>query len=285
MGTVLRIFAISCISGSPSGTMLTDTAFGGAVPALDERKRSELCAITNLASPVFIVGTVCTKMFGEARLAPLIAVCHYGTALILVLLFVLKSKQTAADFSNSRPSSPARTPLTSILPNAIRDSVSTILQIGGTLIFFMVIIGIFDAIGAANAFDPGLKGFLFGLLEMTNGIGMIAQANGNPQLKCAFICFVLSLGGICVYLQANGVARVRPAEYFKIKLIHAAASGAICYLLYPLFTARLAPVFSVLGDRLTMVRIVTMGEIALCGALASIIAALLAIFASKRTRA
>ncbi|MCH5279808.1 MAG: hypothetical protein J1E60_08495 [Christensenellaceae bacterium] len=284
-GTVLRIFSISCISGSPSGTMLTDTAFGGAVPALDERKRSELCAITNLASPVFIVGTVCSKMLGEARLAPLIAVCHYGTALMLVLMFILKNRQTAVDFSRLSSSSPAYTPLTSILPYAIRDAVSTILQIGGTLVFFMVIIGIFDAIGAANAFSPCLKGSLFGVLEMTNGIGIIAHAQANPQLKCTLICAVLSLGGICVYLQANGVAKVRPMEYFKIKLIHAAAAGALCYLLYPHFTVNLAPVISVLGDRLTIVRIVTMGEIALCGALASIIAALLAIFASKRTRA
>ena len=67
---IFKIFAISLISGTPTGPMLIgsvlpeSTELNYKKQQLNNELRSALAALTNLASPVFIAGAVCSRMFG-----------------------------------------------------------------------------------------------------------------------------------------------------------------------------------------------------------------------------
>ena len=67
---IFKIFAISLISGTPTGPMLIgsvlpeNTELNYNKQQLNNELRSALAALTNLASPVFIAGAVCSRMFG-----------------------------------------------------------------------------------------------------------------------------------------------------------------------------------------------------------------------------
>lgn len=287
---ILKIFAVSCISGSPSGTLLTDNTFGGDINTLDLKKRSILSAITNLSSPVFIVGTVCTQMLKMPQLAYLIGFCHYGAAFLMLLVFILFNRKKLETLSSavrkysSSINSRSAVPLSTVIPSAIMDSVNTMLRIGGTLIFCMVLIGILDAFRFINMLNPILRGISFGLLEMTNGINFISGTGLDLHTKCCLITALLSFGGFCVYMQASGVAKVLPREYLITKLIHGISSASLAYVLFPFFINNSSPVSTILGDRLVLSRIITMGEMVICGIFASSAAALMAIFAAKRTK-
>lgn len=93
VGAIIRIFLVSCISGCPTGSLLTEACFGGKSQSLSLKKRSMMSAICNLSSPVFIIGTVCTNMLQRPKLAYLIALAHYGSAAIMIASFILINKK------------------------------------------------------------------------------------------------------------------------------------------------------------------------------------------------
>lgn len=314
---LFRIFIISCISGSPSGSLLLHTSRQGDDPA-SIRTVTVLSAFSNLSSPVFIIGTVCGRMLNASWLIPLLMLSHYGSAFILFSCCVMNGrmrlgyekkpaialestvKQHRVPGCNpcrrgrNAKAEPKRkisgrtaqsTHLAAALPHAIRDSVQTMLQIGGTLIFFMVIISVVDSTGITSGLNVTAKGTIFGAIEMTNGISLIASAECGMRLRVMLISAVLSFGGICVLFQAMGVAEIQPRTYISSKLLHGLLSALICFALYPIFSRHAEPANSTLGGNLVAERVISMMQMAVCAALASALAALIAVFTARRTRA
>lgn len=291
----LKNFIIAGLSGYPAGAMLSQASFPrnskNAVSALNDSEFGMLCAITSLASPVFITGSVANRMLRNSVLALPVAVCHYGTALIFLTVFIIKhgrkrrNDKTDKIFHGIPESIPEETlPLPAVFPKAVSDSVFTMLRLGGTLIFFTVITEILASWKIFNLIPAGLKGLFFGFFEITNGISLIASVNMDLRFKCALICSLLSFGGVCVYMQAAGIADIRPGSYFSVKLLQSVVSGGLCYLIYPVLCPSSKPVLNLFGDTLGE-RILSMGELVLLGILASAFAVLLSVFASKRTKA
>lgn len=283
--TALKIFFTAAISGYAAAALLSKAAFGqgdenGGAAVLNEGEFSTFCAITSLSSPVFITGAVANRILKLPPLALPIAVCHYGTAMLFLGVFILKhgGRNTVSDISPAPPP-----PLASIFPKAVSDSALIMLKLGGTLVFFSVLTAILGSLNVFNNIPPVFKGIFFGSLELTNGILAAASDSVNLRLKCAVICALLSFGGVCVYMQAAGIACIRPGKYFLTKGLQAVFSGALCYLAYPLFFPASSPASGILGDTLPE-RLLSIGEIAVLGGMASLIASLLSVFAAKRTK-
>ena len=282
-GAIIRIFLVSCIAGCPTGSLLTEICFGGKSPSLSLKKRSMMSAICNLSSPVFIIGTVCTNMLQRPKLAYLIALAHYGSAAIMIASFILINKKSFSFCTSSHPLGSQG--ISSILPGAITDSVTTMLKLGGTLVFFSVIISILQDIPIINKLFPAEHAVLFGILEMTNGIGLIASSGVNIKTTCCIICSLLSFGGICIFVQASSVAGTDAVSYLSVKLVHAILAWLICFLLFPLFRADSLPVSSGMDETLVVSRALAIGELALCGLFASCFAILFSVLISGRTKA
>lgn len=145
---ILKIFAVSLISGTPTGPMLIgsvlpeSTELNYKKQQLNNELRSALAALTNLASPVFIAGAVCSRMFGfrERKAALLLAFSHYGAAALSVSLLLLLASALNCKFRPAADSQ-SRIRAAAVFPKAVRESVNSILLVGGTLVFLLLRFG------------------------------------------------------------------------------------------------------------------------------------------------
>lgn len=254
---------------------------------LNNELRSALAALANLASPVFIAGAVCSRMFGfrERKAALLLAFSHYGAAALSVSLLMLLASALNCKFRPAADSQ-SRIRAAAVFPKAVRESVNSILLVGGTLVFFVVAVRLLEASGIVSllGLNELQKGTLFGLLEMTNGI-KILSAEPVSRLSLVLTCGLMSFGGLCIFLQTCGVVNLRPVGYFATKLFHALLSAALCAAMYPLFFSNAAPVFISTAESAAIAEnIMTTAQIALLCLFSSCISALAAVFAVKSTR-
>lgn len=279
--TLAKIFLLSCVSGSPTGPLLIEACFGEKNTQLSVNERSVLASVCNLSSPVFIIGTICTNMLGRPSLAYLVALSHYGTAAMLLTIIAIKMHNKLS--FNSTPGLPYKKRISSIIPESISEASETMLRLGGTLIFFSVLIGLLGDFKPIQFLPQLEKGILFGLFEMTNGIGSLAGAASNLRITLSFICVLLSFGGICILMQVSSLIRISPIAYISIKICHAFLSGLCCYLLFPCLSQVSYPVNSSFDQNLFTSNCITIAELALCGVFASSIASLLSIIISGKT--
>lgn len=116
---------------------------------LNNELRSALAALTNLASPVFIAGAVCSRMFGfrERKAALLLAFSHYGAAALSVSLLMLLASALNCKFRPAADSQ-SRIRAAAVFPKAVRESVNSILLVGGTLVFLLLRFGCLKQAGS-----------------------------------------------------------------------------------------------------------------------------------------
>lgn len=157
-----------------------------------------------------------------------------------------------------------------ILGDAIRNSVSTILAIGGFIVLFSVIIYLLSDTGVINTFadvsayvlsplgidKTVIKGLLSGLFEITTGSGLVGAAAGIPlyqQLPAA--SFIIGWAGLSVHFQVMSIAAktdisIRP--YLLGKLLQGIISAMYTWIGLKLF--RLDVLFGapVLGNSLPL---------------------------------
>src|SRR5690606_40871635 len=126
---------------------------GEITPAEGER----LMSFANTADPLFMAGAVAVAMFGNRHVAGILMSAHYLGA--LVTGFVMRFHKPDAPISP--PPAPSREPLLArmqealltarqkdgrpigqVLGDSVRDSVQTLLLIGGLIIAFSILNGL-----------------------------------------------------------------------------------------------------------------------------------------------
>lgn len=211
------------LSGYPVGAKIVSNLRKDNMCTKVECER--LIAFTNNSGPLFIIGTVGASLFKDTRTGILLFITHLLGALTVGFLFrfykcsdresinVIKSKigyKENCNFSN----------LGRILSEAILSSVNTILLIGGYVLIFSVITSILinthvleilsitvnpilSIFNISNEFSTGI---LSGLMELTNGINMIAVVPSHYININILICsFLLGCGGLSVFLQVYSI--------------------------------------------------------------------------------
>lgn len=123
--------------------------------------------------------------------------------------------------------------------------MSAMLQIGGCISLFFVISELFSQFGVFSFLDIALQqvglqaglaeAMLRGLLEFTGGCAAVCTLAMPIRVTIACCAFLMSFGGVCVFLQTRLFLEGGGASYFVIKLIHALLAAAIAYFCTPLF--------------------------------------------------
>ena len=132
------------------------------------------------------------------------------------------------------------------------------LQIGGCICIFFVAsallkkIGFYSALEAiccAIAMPAGLASALTqGLLELTGGCAAIAALNLPFQLTIALCAFLVSFGGICVFLQTRLFINGNVLRYFCVKTLHGILAAGIAYLCAPIALPKEQPAIAQRGS-------------------------------------
>lgn len=228
----LALFLCGALCGYPVGAKLAKALSDRhAIAPADAARVAVRC---NLPNPVFLLSVVSIGLFGDPRCAAPLLCGVYGSALLFWLPLLRMPVRRCSEGNGLQPHD---------LPEAIGDGVKTIGVIGGCLVFASVLGALLQAV--LRLPENGLFAVLLGCLEMTCGVRAAASLPLSLSVRLALAACFVQLGGLSVLLQTASQYPVRMLRYALSKLLCAALSAAITYLLTPLFLPdALAPTFA-----------------------------------------
>lgn len=254
------VMAMGFASGYPVGARLTSQLWEQRLVGREEGER--LVAFTTTSDPIFLIGAVSVGFFHDASLAVILAVAHYGSALLLGVAMRFHSKgvmSTPATAAANGGGSLLYRALQAMhqarlkdgrafgdmLQQAINSSIQMIFVIGGLVVFFSVVLEMLTVGGLMNAFFRGVNAVLqltgipsplseavvSGLFEVTLGAKAAGGAPGAIPLvyKAAIGAWVLSWAGLSVHAQILSVlhrTNLRYTPFLLARVIHGVLSAA-----------------------------------------------------------
>ncbi|NLJ60276.1 MAG: sporulation integral membrane protein YlbJ [Firmicutes bacterium] len=219
-----------------------------------------LASFTNTADPLFMSGAVAVGMFHAPVLAGIICGVHYISALILGCVLRLhggSQKRPVLEGSMTKGNIFKRAfdelykarradgrPIGQVFGDSVRDSVGSMLLVGGFIIMFSVIIKVLSVSGALRLIEwPlalitrsfGIKDTLIspmigGLFEITLGTELASKA-GAPLVERLMVTnAVIAWSGLSVFGQVSAMVSgtdIRMTPYLISRLIHALIAALI----------------------------------------------------------
>jgi sporulation integral membrane protein YlbJ len=264
--------AMGIVSGYPVGATITTDLRKEKLLSKTEAER--LLTFTNNSGPLFIMGAVAVGMFKLPRAGYLLYISHIAACLTVGLVFKYYKRQNC---KSSRPVSSLsenfRIELSrmrnstadpwSIFGECIKNSIFTVLTIGGFIIFFSVLIniiivsGISGSIGSFLAVFLGkygmdsrnIEGVICGIFEITTGTNMIKLAPAALKIKLCCASLIIGWAGLSVHAQVISIVNssdISVKPYIFGKALQGSISAVYTYIGYTLFGNALlkdSPVF------------------------------------------
>jgi len=221
------VVAAGYTSGNPIGAFLAARLRREGMCTRTEGER--LMAFTNNSSPLFILVAVAVGMLHEPAVGPLILGAHYLANLTLGLaLRFYGAKEDAPRRQRSHGPLLARAwaamrlqqagdprPAGRILGDAVKASLENLMNIGGFIVLFAVLIRLFTAQGIIGLLarlpaavlrpldlpQPLWSALVSGFFEITMGSQLAASAPAPLDQKLLVIAAILGWSGLCVQTQ------------------------------------------------------------------------------------
>lgn len=229
-GAIALIMGI--ISGYPTGAKIVVSFKENDICTKEEGER--LLAFTNNSGPLFILGTVGISLFGDAKIGYILLISHILACLMVGFIFRNWKKDVVRSKLFSKKEEKQKQirlrDLGGILGEAIKKSIVTILNIGGFIVIFSVILSILKS-GQFFVFVENICEMLnlregigtsvvSGIIELTNGVCNLS-AFGITNFSIILASFLLGFGGISVLLQVYSIIvgsgiSIKPYFYGKI---------------------------------------------------------------------
>ncbi len=247
---------MSILSGYPVGAKLTSRLREEGLITKDEGSR--LICFTSTSGPLFMLGAVSIGMLNDSSLAPLIIIPHYLSVLVLGLFFsfykennrkviLLNNRNIFEKIQESYISwMKTKKSIGSLITKAVKESMDTIILIGGLVIFYSVIVEILFNMKFINntiyylsnlfSIDTQLiKGIIIGLFEVTIGCKNIVASQSNLITKILILNFIIGWSGFSVHSQALSFINntdINPKIYILSKFFHGILSAIFGYAIY-----------------------------------------------------
>ncbi|MCL1851440.1 MAG: sporulation integral membrane protein YlbJ [Peptococcaceae bacterium] len=270
-GCAAFVLAVVHTAGMPIGAALTSRLRESGQLSRIEGER--LLAFSCNPSPGFMFGAVAGGMLGVPALGAVLAGSVYAANLIVGFVFRFyggRDKGGARGEKSAREGFSARAAhgmravqlkrrsFGEILAASIKKNVAVLLQIGGYMVFFSVIIRMLKTmtvlalishipakiagLWGAGAQMPesglvlgtgaelGMEAVLTGLIEQTLGCRAVVDAMPTMAAQVGAIAFLMGFGGLCVFAQVSGFAaetdlRLRP--FLAARLLHGSLALAL----------------------------------------------------------
>jgi sporulation integral membrane protein YlbJ len=250
-GHASYIFILSITSGYPVGAKLTSDLIkkGRITPSEGQR----ILSFCSTSGPVFIIGAVASGMLKSPYIGVFILLAHLLGAICTGIFarFFLKG-EGKQEQTPSEEQKEARMPVGFIIKDAVKNSVASILLIGGYIILFSVLIRYLELTGILNAVGHVLSPLLrllglptslgapmaAGFIEMTTGANIVALSSATLVQKAAAITFLISFGGFSVYSQCIAFTSgtgVKSGVYLFYKLLHGIMAMTLFFTMALLF--------------------------------------------------
>ncbi|MTI67580.1 MAG: sporulation integral membrane protein YlbJ [Firmicutes bacterium] len=248
-------FAMSITSGYPVGAKLVAKLRKSNTVSKTEAER--LVAFCSTSGPLFMIGAVAVGMLNNPKLGALIAISHYLGAVFVGLLFRFYKRNNGNKklYDNNtnlidsfkdliKGKFKKNKSLGLIMGDAVKEAISTMLLIGGFIIFYSVVIKVLSLTNVFNFisdFFPNtnpdiVKGLLSGLIEMTNGCQIVSSMHINDYLiKVLIISFLIGWSGLSIHSQVISFISKTDISikiYVFSKALHGIFAVIFTYFLY-----------------------------------------------------
>lgn len=266
-GEASFVFAMSITSGYPVGVKLTSKLREQGIVSRAEAQR--MVSFCSTSGPLFLIGAVSIGMFHSPQLGMTISVAHYLGAIATGLLFRFyhyEKRSSLESFIGKGLFSRAFREMSATYKNndksfgilmgeAVKNSIETMLAVGGFIIIFSVIIrilqltGIIQWLSATFAIPLSLFGlhqnlhpaFISGIFEITTGCKLASEIQNISFLQQAiFTTMIISWSGLSIHAQSISLLSktdIQTNIYVFSKCLHALLSSGMVFLIFPLVTA------------------------------------------------
>ncbi len=259
------VFAMSLTSGYPVGVKLVSKLRKDGIFSKEEGQR--VMSFASTSGPLFMLGAVAIGMFHSIALGTIIALSHYLGAIATGIAFrfykrhsndkillinnnssvIHAFKQLIGSKSNQRQ------PFGKILGESVKESIETILMVGGFIVLFSVIIqalsiskvilifsSLFLPFWKLLDLSQGIQhGIISGIFEITVGCKLISEVQNISFLQQAIICtMIISWSGLSIIAQAASMMHdtdLSISVYICSKISHSFFSGLFAFLLVPAY--------------------------------------------------
>lgn len=244
-GKASFIIAMTHTAGIPIGAILTCQMRKSGEITRAEGER--LLAFTSNPSPGFMFGAVASGMLGNPALGIVIASSVYIANFIVGLLFRFygpNSPSSAYSYSFHKAwlklesaQQKNKKPIGELLGDAVRKSISTILLVGGFIVFFSVITQMMNVLRITALLAQGISllsgGFIsvsggnaliLGFMETTLGCQAAATSFTGLSSQIGVIAFLLGWGGLSVFAQVASFSTTTDLRFFPFflgRMLHA----------------------------------------------------------------
>lgn len=222
-------FALSIVSGYPAGSrMVAEFYDGGALTKLDCDKLAPLCSTSG---PLFIIGSVGFKMFGDKVLGLKIFAAHVLAIIIVSLIYCRFCKKSVPVPTKSLQNNK------NILYDCFYGAITSVAVAGGFIAFFYVVAQILQDFNVFLPLQRLLEMFMdksaasavcYGIAEATTGCRYLAES--TSPVRGAFAGFIITFGGASIlmqqlsYLTKTGISA---AKFIAFKFLQA----VLCFLI------------------------------------------------------
>ena len=250
--------AMGLASGYPIGARITARLRREGLCSRVEAER--LVSFTNTADPLFMVGAVAVGMFQLPGLGPILAASHYVSAILLG--FLLKSygesdkrrrteeyqreesllSRAAHELYTAR--SQDNRSFGQIFGDAVKDSVGTLLLVGGCIMIFSVVIRVLTVFHITDLLSAPLIAVLAplgvpqdlvaslvgGFFEITIGTEMASRATASIAQKAIAASAIIAWSGLSVFAQVASMlfgTDIRLTPYFFARIVHAVLAAIV----------------------------------------------------------
>lgn len=222
-GESAYVYFISILAGYPVGSQMVATLYESG--KISRSTAARMCSFCSNSGPMFIIGTVGSLLLKNAAIGAIIFVSHALSALINGLIY---RNLSLPNDQNRQISTENGTSLS--FGEVISSSVQAILNVGGIICFFFIII---EALSPLFSLLPSsIRPLIEGCIEMTRGC--IDASALTINIAAIMSSFLIGFGGFSTILQSlTMLKKLRmPVWLFSVmKLSQGLISAAITALL------------------------------------------------------
>ena len=209
-GSSSFVIIMSLLTGFPSSGKYINQLL--VTDKIDEDDANYLLMFTHFSNPLFVIGTIGTIFLGNAFLGFIILLCHIISNFIIAFIFrrkkVIKKEKISIKkafnyikFDNN---------ISSILSDSIFNAINTMFLLLGIITLFLI----FSILLNDLLYLPSNSSiYLFGLLEMTQGIKYSSLLNTNLLNKSILMLSFISFGGFSVHMQVFSFFENKKIKY------------------------------------------------------------------------